>query len=166
MDPHDDAAWAQLKDRWTLHPGTIYLNHGSFGLPPNVVREARQHWQDVVDSQPMDFFVRRFEPAWRTARDRLAAFVGAPSGDLIFVENATVGMNIVADSFPLAAGDEVLLTDHEYGAVKRIWRRACEKVGAATRIVELPLPFRPTCETVETIFAAVTERTRLIVVSH
>ena len=75
-------------------------------------------------------------------------------------------MNIVADSFPLAAGDEVLLTDHEYGAVQRIWQRACEKAGATTRIVELPLPFRSAAETADAIFAAVTDRTRLIVVSH
>ena len=98
----------------------------SLAVPPRCVREARQKWQDAIDGQPMDFFVRQFEPALRAARDRLAAFVGAASGDLIFVENATVGMNIVADSFPLAAGDEVLLTDHEYGAVQRMWRRACD----------------------------------------
>ena len=133
MDPTDDAAWSRLKDHWTLPPGTIYLNHGSFGLPPNDVREAREHWQDAMDDQPMDFFGRRFEPAWRSARDRLAAFVGAPAGDLTFVENATVGMNIVADSFSLSAGDEVLLTDHEYGAVKRIWQRACERARATIR---------------------------------
>jgi len=166
MDRTDDAAWSLLKDHWTLAPDTIYLNHGSFGPTPNVVREARQHWQDAMDSQPMDFFVRRLEPAWRDARDRVATFVGAPSGDLIFVENATVGMNIVADSYPLAAGDEVLLTDHEYGAVKRIWQRACEKADANVRIVELPLPFRAAAETTDAIFAAVTDRTRLIVVSH
>jgi isopenicillin-N epimerase len=166
MDPADDAAWSHLKDRWTLRPGTIYLNHGSFGLPHDVVRAARQHWQDAMDSQPMDFFVRELEPAWRQARDRLAAFVGAPPSELIFIENATVGMNIVADSFPLSAGSEVLLTDHEYGAVKRIWQRACEKAGAAVRTVDLPLPFRSAAETVDAIFEAVTERTRVIVVSH
>jgi len=166
MDPTDDAAWSRMKDHWTLAPGTIYLNHGSFGPPPNVVREARQHWQDAMDRQPMDFFVRQLEPAWREARDRLAAFVDAPASDLIFVENATVGMNIVADSFPFAAGDEVLLTDHEYGAVKRIWQRACEKARASTRIVELPIPFRSAAETADSIFAAVTDRIRLIVVSH
>src|SRR6476619_715934 len=149
MNPSDDAAWSRLKDHWTLAPGTIYLNHGSFGLPPNLVREARQQWQDVMDSQPMDFFVRRLEPAWRQARDRLAAFVAAPPSDLIFVENATVGMNIVADSFPLNAGDEVLLTDHEYGAVKRIWQRACEPARASVRVVELPLPFCSAAETVD-----------------
>src|SRR5205823_11403401 len=166
MDPTDDAAWSHLKSHWAIAPGTIYLNHGSFGLPPNPVREARQHWQDAMDRQPMDFFVRRLEPAWREARDRLAAFVGAPASDLIFVENAAVGMNIVADSLPLAAGEEVLLTDHEYGAVKRIWQRACEKSGASLRVVELPLPFRSAAETGDAIFAAANDRTRLIVVSH
>jgi isopenicillin-N epimerase len=166
LDPADDDAWAPLKAQWNLRPDTIYLNHGSFGPPPRCVREARQKWQDAIDSQPMDFFVRQFEPAWLAARERLAGFVGAPPGDFIFVENATVGMNIVADSFPLAAGDEVLLTDHEYGAVQRIWQRACEKAGATAQTIVLPLPFRSTDETVDAIFAAVTDRTRQIVVSH
>jgi isopenicillin-N epimerase len=164
--PDDDLAWAAHKSQWSIRPDTTYLNHGSFGPPPNRVREVRQHWQDKLDSQPMDFFVRDFEPAWMAARDRLAAFVGASPADLIFVENATVGMNIVADSFPLAAGDEVLLTDHEYGAVQRMWSRACQRAGALLRTASLPLPFRSRAETVEAIFAAVTSRTRLIVASH
>jgi len=166
LRPDDDAAWAPLKAYWNFRPDTTYLNHGSFGPPPRPVREARQKWQDALDSQPMDFFVRQFEPAWIAARERVARFVGAPASDLIFVENATVGMNIVADSFPLAAGDEVLLTDHEYGAVERTWRRACAKAGAAVQTVALPLPFRSAGETAEAILAAATERTKLIVVSH
>ena len=103
----------------------------------------------------MEFFVREFEPAWLAARAKLAGFVGASAGSLIFAENATVAMNIVADSFPLAAGDEVLLTDHEYGAVQRIWQRACEKAGATARTVELPLPLRSAEAMPERIFAAV-----------
>jgi len=166
LNPAADAAWAPLKAHWNFRPGTTYLNHGSFGPPPRPVREARQKWQDALDTQPMDFFVRQFEPAWMEARNRLARFVGTSPSDLIFVENATMGMNIVADSLPLAAGDEVLLTDHEYGAVERIWRRACEMAGAAVKTVALPLPFRTAAETTDAIFAEVTERTRLIVVSH
>jgi isopenicillin-N epimerase len=162
----DDAAWAPLKAYWDFRRGTTYLNHGSFGPPPRPVREARQTWQDALDSQPMDFFVRQFEPAWLATRNRVARFVTAPASDLIFVENATVGMNIVADSFPLSAGDEVVLTDHEYGAVERQWRRACLKSGAELAVVALPLPFRSASETADAIFSQVTERTRLIVVSH
>jgi isopenicillin-N epimerase len=166
LPPDNDAAWAQFKSLWSIREGTTYLNHGSFGPPPDAVRAARRKWLGGLESQPMDFFVRQLEPAWLAARDRLAAFVGASPGDLIFVENATVGMNIVADSFPLAAGDEVLLTDHEYGAVQRIWQRACTKAGAAAKTVELPLPFRTADETCEAIFAAATDRTKLLIVSH
>jgi isopenicillin-N epimerase len=165
-NPADDACWSDLRDQWDIQPGTIYLNHGSFGPPPKAVRAARQQWQNAMDDQPMDFFVRRLEPEWRAARDRLAAFVDAPASDLIFVDNATVGMNIVADCFPLVAGDEVLLTDHEYGAVHRIWQRACQGTGAQVRVAQLPLPFGSVDETVEAVFASVTERTRIIVISH
>lgn len=166
LDPADDAAWAPLKAHWSFRADTTYLNHGSFGPPPRAVREARQNLQDALDSQPMDFFVRQFEPAWMSARDRLARFVGASPANLIFVENATVGMNVVADSFPLGAGDEVLLTDHEYGAVERIWQRATKAANAGVKTVALPLPFRTAAVTADAIFAAVTDRTRLIVVSH
>jgi isopenicillin-N epimerase len=166
LDPTNDADWQYFQAEWNLRPGTIYLNHGSFGPPPRCVREARQQWQDAIDSQPMDFFVRQLDSAWRAARDRLARFVGAGSSDLVFVDNATVGMNVIADSFSLEAGDDVLLTDHEYGAVHRIWKRACGKAGARIRIVQLPLPFRSVSETVDAIFAATSSRTRLIVISH
>jgi isopenicillin-N epimerase len=155
--------WQQL---WRLRPDTIYLNHGSFGPPPIVVHEARGEWLRRLDEQPMDFFLRQLEPAWFAARERLARFVGTASSNLIFVDNATVGMNIVADSFPLQPGDEVLLTNHEYGAVERIWDRACKVAGADRKTVSLPLPFTTAEETVEAIMAATTPRTRLIVLSH
>lgn len=151
---------------WRLRPDTIYLNHGSFGPPPIPVQQARLEWQQRLDEQPMDFFVRQLEPAWFAVRERLAKLVGTTADNLIFVDNATVGMNIVADSFRLSAGEEVLLTNHEYGAVERIWDRACGLVGAQRKTVEMPLPFTTVGETVERIMSAVTPRTRLIVISH
>jgi isopenicillin-N epimerase len=158
--------WATLGESWSLRPDTTYFNHGSFGPPPEIVRAARLKWMSELDYQPMDFFVRKLEPAWREARDKLAEFVGAATDSLIFVENATAGMNIVADSFELHPGDEVLLTDHEYGAVVRIWQRACERVGARVATARLPLPFTTTEETVAALFNQATHSTRLIVVSH
>jgi isopenicillin-N epimerase len=162
----DLARWASCGKFWSIRPDTTYLNHGSFGPPPEPVRTARLKWISDLDSQPMDFFVRQLEPAWRAARDQLAQFIGASADSLIFVENATAGMNIVADSFQLHPGDEVLLTDHEYGAVVRIWQRACERVGANVTTARLPLPFTTTEETVDALFSQVTHGTRLIVVSH
>lgn len=166
--PDHDDDWHVWRDAWTLRPDTLYLNHGSFGPPPRPVSEARRQWQQALDEQPMDFFVRQYEPAWLAARARLAEFLHARPNDLVFVENATAGMNIVADSVApsLRAGEEVLLTDHEYGAVRRIWERVGRERGSHVRIVELPRPLESADQVVDTIFAAVTERTRWLVVSH
>ncbi len=161
------AAATDLGRLWKLRPDTIYLNHGSFGPAPEPVLAAQRRWKAALDEQPMDFFTRLHEPAWRAARKHLAEWLGAAEDNLVFVENATHAMNVVADSFPLATGDEVLLNDHEYGAVIRIWRRACERAGAAPPVIApLPRPFDDPEQVVEAVFAAVTPRTRLIVASH
>ena len=166
-DFFDDDEAAYWRSQWNLAPGVSYLNHGSFGPPPRPVQVARRAWQEQLDAQPMDFFVRRFEPAWFHARRRLAGLIGADEGNLVFAENATAAMNVVANSLTLRSGDEVLLTDHEYGAVQRIWRRAVESVaGASLGVAKLPLPIESAEQVVEAIFAAATDRTRLLVVSH
>jgi isopenicillin-N epimerase len=131
------------------------------------VRECQLEWQQRMVSQPMDFYLRQFEPAWLESRTRLAEFIGTSADNLAFVENATAGMNVVAATFPLRRHDEVLLTDHEYGAVQRIWRRACQTAGAAEPVVaRLPKKIEAAEQVVDAIFSAATERTRLVVVSH
>lgn len=163
FEPAEAAYW---RAQWELAPGVSYLNHGSFGPPPRPVRAARRAWQNQLDSEPIDFFVRHLEPAWFQARRRLADLIHADEQNLVFVENATVAMNIVAGSLPLRPGDEVLLTDHEYGAVQRIWRQATERADAAVRVAQLPVPIESAEQVVEAIFSAASERTRLLIVSH
>ncbi len=163
----NDGDWSEWRDAWSIRSDTTYLNHGSFGPTPRTVRECQWDWQQQLASQPMDFFVRKFEPAWNHARQRLADFVGAAPENLVFVENSTAGMNVVANSFPLQRGDEVLLTDHEYGAVLRIWQRACQSAEAAEpRIAALPAKFETAAQVVDAIFQGANGRTRLLVVSH
>lgn len=157
---------SSIHSDWLLDPPIIYLNHGSFGPSPRVVQQARQAWTEMLERQPMDFFVRRMEGHLEEAAARLGRFVSADPADLCFVDNATTAMNVVADSVPLRAGDEVLLTNHEYGAVMRIWRRACERREARSVVARLPDPLTSQDAIVDAVFAAVTPRTRVIVVSH
>lgn len=151
---------------WDLRQGVTYLNHGSFGAVPTPVQLTQSKWQRACAAEPMDFFCRSLEPAWFRARTRLARWLGTNDTNLAFCENATAAMNELAGWFPLAAGDEVLLTDHEYGAVKRIWQRACTQVGATCRMVALPLPFDEPSRIVAAIKDACTPNTKLLVVSH
>ncbi|HEY0982499.1 aminotransferase class V-fold PLP-dependent enzyme [Schlesneria sp.] len=170
------------RSEWSIPEDITYLNHGSFGPSPRVVQECREDWSRRLERQPMDFYLTQMEPALDEAMSVLARFVGADARDMVFVDNATVGMNVVAASLPLQAGDEVLLNDHEYGAVFRIWRQRCQQTGARVVTAKLGLGSipettaeiasgqqygsDPAAAVVKSIFDAVTPRTRLIVVSH
>ena len=157
---------ADVRGAWHLRPGVTYLNHGSFGPSPLVVQQAREAWSRRLEAEPMDFFVRTFEADLAAATTHLGSFVGAAEPDLLFVPNATVGMNLVAANLALRPGDEVLLTNHEYGAVQRIWRQACKTAGAQVVVQRLPEFLADDDEITAAILQGITPRTRLIVVSH
>ena len=165
-DPTKDSDWVDLAAHWRMRPDTVYLNHGSFGLPPNAVRYARRGFINRLDENPMDFFVRQMEGLLLEARANLASFVGTHSRNLVFVDNATYAMNVVAESFPLSPGDEVLIGDHEYGAVHRIWDRRCDQQGARKNLVTLPEQIESEQQVVDAYLAAANEKTRLLVISH
>jgi len=154
------------RDRWALAPGVTYLNHGSFGPPPRAVLEARAQLAAELAADPVDFLVRQAPQRLWDVRSKLGKLIGAAADDLVLTDNATAAMNLVAHSVPLAPGDEVLACDHEYGAVLRLWRRTCAKAGAQLKVVELPWPLESQEQVVAALTAAMSERTRLVVVSH
>ena len=155
----------QMREHFLLDPEVHFLNHGSYGACPKPVFEALQQWQLAMERNPVEFLGRRSAALLRAARERLAAHLGAKADDLVFVPNATTGVNTVAQSLALQPGDEILTTDHEYGACDATWRHVCQRTGAVYRRVEIPLPFEA-AEFADRLLAAVTPRTRLIFVSH
>ena len=166
------AAARDLRPLFLLDPGVTFLNHASFGACPRPVLEVYQAWQRELERQPVEFVARRSHGLLAEARGRLAAYVGCGTDDLVYVPNATHGVNVVANALvvtrlrPLSAGDEVLTTDHEYGACARAWRLACARSGAAYVPVRLPAPLQSHEEVVERVWSAVTPRTRVLFWSH
>ncbi len=142
-----------LHDLFLLRPDVVFLNHGSFGACPRPVFEVYQQWQLELERQPVEFLGRRFAGLLAEARAALGAIVGAQGDDLVYVPNATTGLNAVARSLPLGPGDEVLGTDHEYGALDRTWRFVCAKRGARYINQPVPLPVHSAEEVVEAIWA-------------
>ena len=155
-----------LKSLFLLRPDMTFLNHGSFGACPRPVFETYQAWQRELELQPVEFLGRRFNDLMAQARSRLAAYLGAGAADIVFVPNATTGVNIVAHSLALRPGDEVLATDHEYGATDRAWRLLCRKQGAVYINQPIPLPVTTPEAVLEQLWAGVTPRTRVIFLSH
>jgi len=155
-----------LRNLFLLRPDVTFLNHGSFGACPRPVFDVYQSWQLELERQPVEFLGRRFKDLMGKARQSLAAFVGANPDDLIFVPNATTGLNIVARSLALQAGDEVLATNHEYGALDRTWQFICAKRGAHYIRQPVPLPIESAKLVAEAIWSGVTPRTRVLFMSH
>ncbi|MEX1231094.1 MAG: aminotransferase class V-fold PLP-dependent enzyme [Planctomycetaceae bacterium] len=164
-DPSADDL-GQWRREWMLPTDVTYLNHGSFGPSPYQVHRTRKAWMDKLERQPMDFLIRQFEGHLDASLEQLAKFVGTKAHNLIWVDNATFAMNIVAASVKLEPDDEVLLTDHEYGAVQRIWRATCQKADARMVVQKMPVLLDATDEMIDALFAGVTDKTKLIVVSH
>jgi isopenicillin-N epimerase len=162
----DEAAWAHYRELWDIPVEVVYLNHGSFGPTPKMVEQARAAWSRRCARQPMDFFLRELPTLLDDARAKLVVFVGTTAESLAFVENSTAGMNAVAGSVPLQPGDEILLNDHEYGAVKRIWERACARTGAALVTAPIALPLTSAARVIDSILAKVSSKTRVVVLSH
>ncbi len=159
---------SDLRDLFLLRPDVVFLNHGSFGACPKAVFAEYQRLQLELEREPVDFLhTDRTLPARQAAvRAELAAFLGAQADDLALVPNATWGGNVVARSLRLEPGDEVLTTDHEYGAMERTWTFVCEKAGARLVRRELPLPLADPAAVVDAVWAGVTARTRVLMISH
>jgi isopenicillin-N epimerase len=155
----------RMRDHFLLEPGLVFLNHGSFGACPAEVLEVQQRWQREMERNPVEFLGRRSASLLGAARERLAAAVGSRPEDLVFVSNATTGVNTAARSLALERGDEVVATDHEYGACDAAWEHLCSRAGARLVRVRIPLPFRGE-ELADRLLEAVTPRTRAIALSH
>lgn len=154
-----------LADQYLLNREITFLNHGSFGACPRPVFEVSQRWQRELEANPVAF-MWRLPDLLAQARARLGRYVGAQTDNLVFVSNATHGINVVARSLKLGPGDEVLGTDHEYGAVNNTWRFNCEKAGARYINQPVPVPFSTPEAFVDALWEGVTERTRVISISH
>lgn len=156
-----------LKGQFLLSPDVTFLNHGSYGACPRPVFATYQAWQAQLELQPVAF-MSPGHLALRFAKVRavLGAELGADADDLVSVPNATAGLNIVARSLPLQAGDEILTTDHEYGAMDKTWAFVCARTGAVIRRVTVPLPLTSEADFTETVLAGITPRTRILFLSH
>lgn len=164
-----------LRELFALDPDITFLNHGSFGAMPIPVRDAQQRLRDRLERQPVLFLGREMHAELRTAMQTLAAFVGGRQQEMVFVPNATFGVNLVARSLEriLQPGDEILGNDHEYGACANAWEAVCRRTGA--RYVRHPLPMPDEAgngapggaeEYVDLLWQGVTPRTRVLFISH
>ena len=155
-----------LKTLFFLAPEVTFLNHGSFGATPRPVLENYQDWQRRLEYQPVQYLVRELQEHFRTARQNLASYLKTDPDNLVFVPNATFGVNVIARSLNFQPGDELLTSNHEYGACDNIWDFLSKKNGLKVIRRDIPLPLPSKEVMIEIIWEGVTEKTRLIFLSQ
>lgn len=154
------------RSAFALEPSIAYLNHGSFGARLHAVLAAQQEMRERLERNPMQLFIRDLEPLLDASRAAVAPLIGARPSDLVFVPNASTAVSAVLRSLDLAPGDELLTTDHEYGACKNALAYVAERTGARVVFARVPFPLRDPSEVVDALVAACTPRTRLALVDH
>jgi isopenicillin-N epimerase len=154
-----------LRAQFMLDPDVTFLNHGGLGGCPVPVFEAFLRYQRELETRPSKFFTQAADRA-RAARERVGAYLNTDPDDIVFVTNATTGINTVARSLRLEPGDEILTTDHEYGSMNRTWEYIAERTGAKYIHHPIPLPVTTHEAFVESFWSSVTPRTRVIFMSH
>lgn len=155
-----------LRKHFLLDPSVTFLNHGSYGATPRPVFREYQRWQRELESQPVEFLGRRITKLLADSRAALAKYLGAQADDLVYTQNVTISLNIVARSLELGPGDEVLSTDHEYGAMDRMWRFLSKERGFRYINHPIALPLATEEKIVEDVWSEVNPRTRVIFISH
>jgi len=161
-----------IKDLFLLDPEIIFLNHGSFGACPRPVFAEYQRWQLELEKQPVEFLSRKAIQLLSESRTTVAKYINTRADNIVFFTNPTTAVNMVARNLffrnlnPLRSGDEILTTNHEYGAMDRTWLYLCKNTGVKYIRRDIGIPVSTPDEIVEQIWSGVTGRTRVIFISH
>jgi isopenicillin-N epimerase len=154
------------RSEWQLDPEYSFLNHGSYGATPRTVLAEQTRWRDRMELHPTGFMTYELPAALREAAAELASFVGCNAMDLVFVDNATTGCNAVLNSLTLSEGDEILVTDHGYAAVRNAADHVAKRAGAQIVEAKVPFPATDAKQIVDAVAAHIGPRTRLAVLDH
>lgn len=154
------------RDLFPLEAGAVYLNHGTVGVAPKAVVAAQQQWREAVERHPAKFMFRRLKPLLRETAGKVAERLGVAGEDLVFVDNATAGVNAVLRSFAFRPGDRILVTDQTYGAVRHTAQFVARAAGAEVVTVKLPFPVEDAAQVLDAYRAALAGGARIAIVDH
>lgn len=157
---------SEFSHLWAVEPGAIYLNHGSFGACTKYILEKQDEYRQRLEGQPMRFLVRELEGLVGKAAEKIAGFVNADPSDMVFVQNATTGVNTVFRSLKFEPGDEILITNHIYYACRKLLEYIAETTGAVIVEVKYDIPLDSAGQITEAVLSGVSRRTKIALIDH
>ena len=166
ISKRDASYWADVRDQFLLQSDIAYLNAGIFGPCARVVVDRIAELSAQLNADVGKHMGQTLGPLTETAREKLAAFVGAHPDRIALVLNTTMGMNLVAQGLTFDAGGEILMSDHEYPSMEALWRYVAERDGLTIRRITLPITAERKEDITEAFASGMNERTCLITFCH
>jgi len=154
-----------ILDAFGLDPSIVHLNHGAFGVAPTRVRAAAGAWRERAERNPHRFNRIDVRALIASVREQAAEYVGLPADQVGWVRNVSEGVSAVLGSLDLGPGDELVTSNHGYGAVRMALEHWAQRRGAVVREAVFELGAED-----DTVVAAYVDacspRTRLVVVDQ
>lgn len=163
---NDERYWEMVKSQFRFAPELTYFNNGSLGACPNHVVDATNTFRSTLDGFPSKYMWGGWDEQKEAVREKVADMFSVSPETIALIHNTTEGMNLIASSMDLEAGDEVLLSSHEHSSARIPWMHWQEKKGITLTKVELPLLPQSREEIVDHFRRAITPKTRVISIVH
>ena len=158
-------AATDVQDLFALDPTRTHLSPGAYGAVPRLVLEAQRSWRRKAESDPHRFHRYELPEAVACGRRAAADWLGVPRDSLALLTNVTEGVSTLMASLDLSFGDEIVLSNHGYGAVRSAVDAWCARVGVVLR--EAAVALDADDEVVVATYAEqLSDRTRLVVVDQ
>jgi len=162
----DETYWSAAQQAFTVDRSLVNLNNGGVSPSPAVVQAAMKRHLDYSNEAPPYTMWQVLEPQREPVRQRLARFFGCDPEEVALTRNASEGLQICQNGFDLRPGDEVLTTTQDYPRMLDTFRQREQREGIVLREIRIPVPAEDPGEVVRRFEEGITERTRLILVSH
>ncbi len=155
-----------MKNKFLLNPDITYLNHGSFGACPKMIFDDYQYWQQELEKEPVQFIINKAPVVLKESKECLAKFINCDSSDFFFTANPTFAVNTIMRSLKLSPGDEILATNHEYGALDKMWRFYSKTQHIKYIRQQISVPILSKDKILQEFWSGLTAKTKVIFINH
>ncbi len=163
---NDESYWSEIQRAFDCDRTMINLNNGGISPTPSHVLEQMIRDLRFVNELPVEHNWRVLEPRMESTRRELAREFGCDPEEMAITRNASEGLEIMILGIDLQRGDEVIVTNQNYGRMITTWQQRERREGIVLKQVAFPVPLLDPKVLLKNIEAAITPRTKVIELTH
>jgi len=162
----DEDFWFAVRHAFTVDRSIINLNNGGCSPAPRVAQQAMNRYLDMQNMAPVHYMWKQLDPQVESVRLQLATNFGCDPEEIAITRNASESLQICQYGIDLEPGDEVVTTNQDYPRMINTYKQRVRREGIVLRQVKFPVPPPSMDLLYDRLVEAVTDRTRIIHISH